>query len=535
MDWAESVLSRVKDADTIVDNDDKTHRIKGVNAPETGTPAGEAATSWAKEVLSKNPVEVVESGKQGHYGRELSDIKFKDTGNDYAETLVRKGHAIASGRGPENAHLQQAETQATVNEVLGLQERQPSNNYQIDYSDQEATDLRQPGGTFRRAFNRGIDTTQAMGSSAVNALGNLIGSDTLEAWGEEGLKQNLIEAALNPAEIQSYEDIEDFNDAFTYAVEALGEQGANLLTTLGIGGAGAGAIKATIGKKFLQNATRDAVKLKKAYKQQLKESTKKGINDPDLVNPGSVNAMAAKTAAENKAKSKLYNNAMLPGVAASSYGMGVGEINSELLEAGVEDRAATAFTAAVPFAALDTFGFQQTIGRLFKGIDKDIATQTVKDIGGAIFKSIGIGSAAEATTEMLQEVITLSARAYHDPTFEIFSEENLQRIKEAGVKAAIVGGTLGGSVTGVNKAVGKLTAPKVPESDPYEGLTNFPKRDNDYSYFQEAGINVDGAEISQDLAGSEVELTAALETVDENLNSLEKEINVYEAFRRCLS
>ena len=431
-------VGRVKDADTFESTDGGSHRILGIDAPETGTPAGDAATAFSRALFEgAKEGTVTPTGKKGYYGRELSNASVD--GADVAEVTVRAGHARPVAGDSFSEALGLAETGAITAEFLGLQEPRVDNKYVLDVGGHKAQDFRTRGGTFGRSVDRGVDKFQELMYSAGNvgamALGDMFGTEVMDEWGMEGLERNATEAALNPAEIAEWDDVDGLADTYTYIVEALGEQAINIVSLLGTGGVGAGVkaglgqvAKAGIAKKFSQLALKQGNKLK----------------------PSQLGAQAQELAQVGKAGI----SGQTAGVAAGSYAMGVGEIGNELREGGI-DSPLTALIGGVPFAALDTIGFQNTIGRLFKGIDKGIATQSVKDIAQNVFRAAGLGAAAESSTEMLQEVISLSARAYHDPSFEIFSDENLHRIREAGIKAGIVGAVGGGGATAANQTFQK--------------------------------------------------------------------------------
>lgn len=536
-DFAQFVVGKIRDADTIEDEAGVPVRVLGIDAPESGTPAGEASTDFAKDVIKKRGVEVAKTGEKGYYGRDLGEVKLSGSETGFGEFMIRSGHARPVGGSEFDERNNLAESGSTAARVLGIQDRTPDNQYDIDLLGNVATDLKSPGGTFKRALARGADQVQQLGYSASNvaamALGDLVGTETLDTWGEEGLRRNMVEAAMNPAKIESWDNVEDLNTFFTYAVEALGEQAPNIATMIGSGGiltvAKAGVssvVKAQIGKKLQQLALKQG-------------------ND---VRIGALRAQL-------KPKPQRFSNTT-QGVAATSFTLGTGEIGNELREAGI-DSPLTALVGAVPFAALDTIGFQATIGRLFRGIDKDIATQSVKDIAKNVFKAAGAGAGAESSTEMLQEVITLSARAFHDPTFEIFSEQNLKRIKEAGIKAGLVGGVLGGGSTIATSAVGKLSQPRdeaVPGETPVEtggvvdedagqpppppggGVTTFNQRDTDYGYIDPEST-VAANEIFEGAPEDQVASIRGVleEQIEPQMLAVESKINAHEALRRCLA
>lgn len=521
------LLGRVRDADTVVDSEGTVHRLRGVDTPELDTEAGQQTTDLVRHLLSEGESTILPTGEQGAFGREISDIRLP-SGKSLAEFLVEEGQGRQTARGDEA--LSQAESRGVDQRVLGLQPDTVDLSGEIDLGGATATDVQPRGGTFGLAVERGTDTLQMLGFSAGNVaaqfIGDALGTETLDDWGIEGLKRNMIEASLNPAQIEKWDDVESLGTLATYVVEALGEQVPNLASLIGTGGVGAAAARAAVGKKLALNALKHRNNLQAV---QLQQAGQRG---------------------------------MTAGVGAGSFTLGAGEIGQELREAGI-DSPGTALLGAVPFALLDTIGFQATIGRLFRGVDPDIATQSVKDIGKSIFQAAGVGAGAESSTEMLQEVISLSARAFHDPTFEIFSDENLERIKEAGIKAGFVGGITAGAATGATSTAGKLTSsrdePLPPPPDgtdasqtgtPVEaefglpgfeveaGPTNFAPLDTDYGYIPDeasvpAGQAFDEVPVGEEQ--TELSTKSVLEEYDTGIRDFENRIGVHSALLRCLS
>lgn len=517
-------VTKIRDADTY-EADGIAKRVLGIDAPESGTPAGEDATAAAKEIASKYGIETKDTGRTGYYGRDLAETKIKGRETGFAEQLIRQG----KGRPVKGSEFDErnaaAEVASSAARVLGLQPRGPSNQYDIDLSGQKATDYRTRGNAFTKGVKRGVDNVQQIGYSASNvaamAVGDLFGTEVLDSWGEEGLKRNLVEAAMNPAEVQTWDDVDGLSTGLSYVMATLGEQLPNLATLIGTGGIGVG-VKAGV-SKIAQAGIQ-----KKLSQLALKQG----------------NVMQV-------AKMQAGGSGFTSGVVAGSYGFGTGEIGNELRDAGI-DSPITALVGAVPFAALDAIGFQATIGRLFKGIDKDIATQSVKDIAKSTFRAAGLGAAAESSTEMLQEVITLSARAFHDPTFEIFSDENLARIKEAGIKAGIVGGVVGGGSQAAVSTVGKLAQPSAPPTEtetgtpepgatpppapPGAGVTTFDQRDSDYGYIPDEATIPAQAVFEDAPADAVVSIRGMLEQeIEPALTANETQINAYEALKVCLN
>ncbi len=96
-----ATVVRVIDGDTIVlDLDLGWHitrqepcRIRGVNAPERGTPQGRVATAWAREQLPVGLRVMFTSLELDKYGRPLGDIDYGDR-KTYGVELLAAGMAV---------------------------------------------------------------------------------------------------------------------------------------------------------------------------------------------------------------------------------------------------------------------------------------------------------------------------------------------------------------------------------------------------------------------------------------------------------
>lgn len=432
------------DADTFVE-DGTTVRIAGVDAPEVGKivpsegkhqpqqAGADLATDFLRELFAKGDVEVEETGDTT-FGRQVAEVTVG--GRDVGEQLIERGFArptLFSGteqRRAErtaNVRLSGVFDEAFSDEDLvknrQLEYEKEVQGFDPNYSNVVSTpDYAR--GTFSRATSRGLDNTQGLLYAAANAFGEFTGVDVIAEWGEEGMVRNMHEAALSPAEIGEFDNVESLADFGTYVLEAIGEQIPNIALTATGAGAAALTARAAIGKALLQKT------------------------------------------------STLARRAPLLGAAATSYPLGVGEVQQELVGAGIE-APGTALVAGLPIAALDAASFDLIFGKLFQGVKRGIAEDLVSGTARALgfAKAVGkgglVGGLAEMPTETLQEIITLTARAYHDPTFEIFSDENLGRLRETAIKAGIVGAAGGGFASGV-QAIRELPplAPVEPTVEP---------------------------------------------------------------------
>lgn len=456
----------IHDGDTIRDTQTgEDIRLAGLNTSETAKNRDGKATpsqflsGEAKQALKQyvdqagGNLQINRSGTDP-YGRSIADITDGNTGLSINSQLVRGNLADKRHYNGEGSTYMDPDRVAALSRYLNddsdpIVQRIKANKAMGGYTHYE---FRKPEHTTMQNLGagvaRGIDNLQATLYGATNAFGEMTGIDLIAEWGEEGVIDNMKEAAMNPAEIKSWDDVDSLASFGTYVVETLGEQAPNLLAMATGAGVGAVAARAAVGKAALKHFSKKLA----------------GIR-------GVEQGAAERLAAIRLGKSKLAKASPALGTAAVSYPMAVGEVQNELKEGDI-DAPGTAFLAGIPIAGLDAISFNFMVGHLFGGlIEKKAATNLVDSIGIEFFQQLGMktgkgmlkGAGAEIPTEMAQELITISARAAHDPEYEIFSEQNLKRIREAGIKAGIVGAAAGGAGGGVGHILDtKVVTPEQP-------------------------------------------------------------------------
>jgi len=290
--------------------------------------------------------------------------------------------------------------------------------------DQIAGPMVEADGVFYDAIQRGIDNTHASLYAASHALGSLTGIDGVIEWGEEGMIEQMRQAAENPSHLDPEDDIDTLGEIGTYVAEAIGEQFFNIGMVATGAGAGAWAAKAALGKAAVGYLERTA-----AGKVALNEVAKKGA---------------------------------FKGVMGTVAPLEAGGIQQEFVENDI-DAPGLALFAGIPAAALEGIGGMAILKQMFKGVPQGSIGNILKETA----KGFGAASLVEMPTEVAQEVVALTARKIAEPDFELFTDENYARLAEAGIKGGIAGGFTGGAFRGGSsliKTVGDLnTGPALDE------------------------------------------------------------------------
>lgn len=271
-------LQSIADGDTVRTQQGTAVRLTGFNAPEvahenTGVAAepGAAMSTQLTQEYLQQPGSSADVIGQDVYGRTLGRASAPGLGS-LAEEQLKRG--LGSPMATEG-RISDAERRAYL---IGQRERRsPSTpeqariNQQLDREWQGATtnapNVRQKfkrdiGDTFSDAIDRGLSQMGMMTGGTQRLLGEMTGIDSLVKAGDKRIEENKREVLFNPADIGTMDKVNNVGDGFTYVLEKLGEQGPNLLATIGTaaatGGAGAalrlGATKLASEKLAVQAA-----------------------------------------------------------------------------------------------------------------------------------------------------------------------------------------------------------------------------------------------------------------------------------------
>ena len=263
----------------------------------------------------------------------------------------------------------------------------------------------EPEGGFGNALARGVDQTQLMAFGAANALGEATGIDFLARWGEEGIVRNMEEIAANPAQVESWDDVNSLADFYTYFTERLGEQIPNLASLVGTGGLAGIAGKAAAGKALKNKVGDEAFDAFLSRRKQL--------------------AQAA-------------------GATVAGTALNAGETQIQFRQEGIDAPGAALFTGAVK-GALDALAPARLLGLSQKtGVGADDLPGA---LGGALKELVATG-AIESVTEGAQALVDrVALNVESGGEIDVFSPEGIKDIRESLIVGGLVGGSLGGGVS----------------------------------------------------------------------------------------
>lgn len=356
------------------------------------------------------------------------------------------------------------------------------------------------------ALARGVDQLQASLYGFVSVIGDLTGFDTLQEWGEEGVLRNIEELKRNPPEIHSWDDVDSLADFGTYWAEAIAEQAPQLLmdvlvglglsaaTFLSGGTATPATAAAASGYAAARAAAMQAAKaaVKNLTKEQAASLGKKLKRMPGLekgydtfqkakgkIPAGALGAAqkaretaggAAQKARETAgglygripdnikdgAKKHLSETGELiksrpaaAGLVLSNVAQNTGETQMGFITEGI-DASGTALIAGIAKGAIDSLPVIEALKIAKKA---KVAPEKLADVVASAAKSaVGLGL-AEGGTEAVQTIIDHIAMNVHDESFEMFDDAAWNEIWTAATKGALVGGTLGGTMTAAQEGL----------------------------------------------------------------------------------
>lgn len=373
--------------------------------------------------------------------------------------------------------------QSAARPESGDWERIPASVYQ-DY----LQSIRDPdaGTRFGKSFSSGVGSLQQLwGAALMAATDGGAGQGLYEAGGARMER-------LQPF-AKKFSEIKDLDDAGDYMVSLLGSQAPNILEsiTAGLIGAGLGAaVGTTTGP--VGTAAGGAGGLatglfaKGALKAQLKAIANKKLAkqavtpDEDALwkRESGKTGIAIQLAARKKAAGEVLSpdeqklirqGAAVTGALTLStlenYGIGVGDTFSEMIERGVSDEPgarAAAFGYAVPYAALSTA--PEFLGAL--ALFRPTTRTGLRAAAGRLGTGTAVGAVGEGVSEATQEGLIMGAAEGFGAQYT--PQERGERLFEAGVAGALLGGTIGGPINLLRKPEREagITPPAAPTVEP---------------------------------------------------------------------
>lgn len=402
----------------------KGFRLDGIDAPETAHESNNytaepmayaARDELANMVEDAGGATLRDLGQTEYYNRGLAELIGEDNTNiglELARTGLVNAPRYAPGQEYQDAFRganwrtstdagdiltgEAAEVNQRVKtlqrEVFAARQRgEMSPLFNPDY------DKNQNYTSWDKSWTRGAHNAIGGLNMFAAAIGDVVGSDTMKQWGQDGARTRLQKAAAFPAEVQDWDDVKSWDAFGTFVVEKLGETlpqlGIDAVSMIGTGGT---AVAARI---------------------------------------GFAKALARELPADQLAKFGL--NASKVGAAAGIYGQAAGETAAELYQSGVDNYGTTALLAGIPKAALEYAPLGYAL-RNFARVSGLPGSQ-IWNAAGQIAKTAGI----EATTEGMQTVVDFMARKHHTGE-DLFSAENIKELKTAIAAGAIIGGGFAG-------------------------------------------------------------------------------------------
>ena len=312
------------------------------------------------------------------------------------------------------------------------------------------------GEEFVAGLNSGIQGLQGSLFGVAGMFGRELGIDWMEKAGNEGAERNF--AAANPEfggrQSSGFSDIESAGGFYRWFSATLGEAIPSLALAMTGGGIGAVAGRKAVEmgvKKSIAKSVERRMTAKFGFSQ---EESLLAAREYMLSDTGRTALTRAFTQPRTgaliaAAEKRAVTIGTRTGVISAAAAPITGQIDQELLRSGVADPGLTALLGGVAGGALEAVPALRLIDKMFPGVDRQVSKQFVKDFA----VSTGTQAALEGSTEAAQEMITLAALAYHDPSFDMFSPDARKRVIDAFAAGAAVGTVTGGGAEAIGAGV----------------------------------------------------------------------------------
>ena len=332
-----------------------------------------------------------------------------------------KTHQI---EGPAGATPEQIIEQAK--KLIPYQQRTVSEQLPVDYRED----------TMGQQFKRGLGRAMTgLGGTVTDLIPAMVGSAVgakdyaAEQMAEYKAKTDAAEQQ-NPTAFKSFKDIRGVGDVFGYIAETLGELGPDIAAMMT--GTGAASV---VGKRLALRGVEELA---------LKKAAEKGLT-------GEAASALVKGAVE-QATAKGSAAGITYGLPASSYALNAPDTFQNIHEATGEMHPGIAAVMGVPIAMLDTYLPGRILDKLGKAGKAKLASNLLEassttvipsTFKKAALKEFGTVLASEGLTESAQEALTAASEIMAGGKEDFFSQKNIDRYINAGLKGAIGGGLFG--------------------------------------------------------------------------------------------
>lgn len=288
----------------------------------------------------------------------------------------------------------------------------------------------------KKNFGRGVDALQMIAGGAIQGIGDLTGSQGLEAAGKDIVLQQIADLNKTAPFQREFSEIDSGSKAWDWAMASLGQAGPSLLESVAVMVGGA-ALGLAAGPGGSAGGAVLSLGAKEAIKDQIKAAALKKAQ------VGWAGLEAGEKAILKRAAVATYGTAA---ALSSNYAAGFGESYLATEEAGAANPYA-ALLAAAPYAALETLPefllFSRYMGNKLPATTA--GTTKLKSAGqrGLLgLKEGALGGVAEGLTEAGQELVT-GALA---PTLAggQIAPDLASRVIEAGAAGTVTGAAVGG-------------------------------------------------------------------------------------------
>lgn len=319
-------------------------------------------------------------------------------------------------------------------------------------------------GLFKRAFHRGIESSLGSLAGFAGLFGSLSKIPSLRDWGYLKFQELQEQASTYPGT-----ELEDITAASLFAkpfvavqwgVEKVIENAPFLVSVMGSGGI-AGLMSGgtrLMGSRIAGKAAENLIK-----KQALRAVPRKIA---DKLAKGQVLDEAEKVLFSKAQDAALKTFAAKAAIVATTTPFEAGGMYGEAMARGIDNPvSALALGTAAGFVELaggniriiDRVFGKQSASTITAGINRAKKAlrmgkqPTTKDVRliSRIFSEASIQAPQEFAQETVQELLALANIGVNDPTFQVFSSENIGRLAESGFAGLAVGTLLGGAGGGL--------------------------------------------------------------------------------------